>query len=123
MAKFSYIHFRITEQEKSLLEKEALSLGMKLSTYVRFMLLDHDKNADKKENSFSPEFTKWISENYKELFQFLIKGAGMSAANIQLNVPEEIHTQLLNRCREKYNELNIGLNIGASEENGNSCQE
>ena len=107
MAKYCKLNIRLTTDEKIVLEGKASSLCMTLSEYTRFKLMEDEENKPQNENVHSLEFITWINKHYKELFRFLIKGAGMSMAHTQLNVPEEMHTKLLNGCREKYKELGI----------------
>ncbi len=109
MTKYFRIGIRLNQKEKSSLEDKASSLCMTLSEYTRFKLMEDEENKLKNENIHSTEFLRWIDKHYKELFRFLVKGAGMSMAHTQLNVPEEMHSQFLNGCREKYEELGIPL--------------
>ena len=117
-SKGTMIGIRVSEEEKGLLTQESNKLGMSLSQYVRYKVLEEDKEVENQQKTAEEFLDKYIAKMSRLIIDGWVHTKAMALNNLSKEQEEDAHQMSLSEFKkmgvakweEKYGEKTPRVN-------------
>ena len=117
-SKGTMIGIRVSEEEKELLAQESNKLGMSLSQYVRYKVLEEDKEVENQQKTAEEFLDKYIAKMSRLIIDGWVHTKAMALNNLSKEQEEDAHQMSLSEFKkmgvakweEKYGEKTPRVN-------------
>ena len=99
-SKGTMIGIRVSEEEKELLAQESNKLGMSLSQYVRYKVLEEDKEVENQQKTAEEFLDKYIAKMSRLIIDGWVHTKAMALNNLSKEQKDDAHQMSLSEFKK-----------------------